>query len=309
MGILMKRFRRAAVVASAAVCPALVAGCGDLEPAPGEFDAIDRDGAISLPGDTSATDSAGGDTAAVGSATGTWAMATDWSTCVYIGELRFELRTYKLLRVEVEQVGTLWREKRTVCSVINTPLLGQTTVFSQAVINSYASQQLLSSATGNATGSAYYGALDLQLFGAKLSQPATEAMPTSTADPRVVDSDGDGHPGGTLKVGAICELYAANRAISQVSGQFVSPTRIEGGALHDTTQVAFASSSGFCAQSFVTVPNQPHNAFVLARVDSAGLGLDSDGDGQVSCGEIAAGQAKIASWRAADNERCPPILP
>lgn len=306
----MRSFRRAPANACAlAVWAALGASCSDLEPAPGEFDAIDRDSAASLPGDASATDSLGGDAIAAGSATGTWAMATDWSTCVYIGEVRFELRTYKLLRVEVEQVGTVWREKRSVCSVINTPLLGQTTVFSQAIINSYATQQLLSSATGTATGSTYYGALDLQLFGAKLSQPVTEAMPTSTADPRVVDSDGDGHPGGTLKVGAICELYAANRAISQVSGQFVSPTRIEGGALHDTTQVAFASSSGFCAQSFVTVPNQPHNAFVLARVDSAGLGLDSDGDGQVSCGEIAAGQAKIATWRPADAERCPPILP
>lgn len=306
----MYDLRLAATIASAAaVWAALATGCSDLEPTPAEFDAIDRDSVAGLPGDASATDSLDGDAIAAGSATGTWAMATDWSTCVYIGEVRFELRTYKLLRVEIEQVGAVWREQRSVCSVVNTPLLGQTTVFSPALINSYATQQLLSTATGTATGSAYYGALDLQLFGAQLSQPVTEAMPTSTADPRVVDSDGDGHPGGTLKVGAICELYAANRAISQVSGQFVSPTRIEGGALHDTTQVAFAASSGFCAQSFVTVPNQPHNSFVLARVDSAGLGLDSDGDGQVSCGEIAAGQSKIAIWRPADAGRCPLTTP
>lgn len=281
----------------------LACGCGELAPTPGLFDAVDRDTAA-LPGDVSASDSAAATTAS-----GTWAMATDWSTCVYIGEVAFELRTYKLLRVEVEQQGAVWRERRTLCSVINTPLLGQTTLFSPAIIASYAPQQLLSTATGAAAGARYYGGLDLQLFGAKLAKPETEAMPTSAADPRVVDSDGDGHPGGTLKVGAICELYAANRALSQVSGEFVSADRVEGGALHDTTQVAFGSSSSFCAQAFATVPNQPHNAFVLARVDGGALDLDGDGDGAVSCGEIVAGQGKFVSWRPADPSRCPSQAP
>lgn len=294
-----------ALRSAAALTVALAgAACGDLTPAPGEFDAVYRDATADLPSDVSASDSSGG-----ASASGTWAMATDWSTCVAIGEVRFELRTYKLLRVQVQQVGTVWRERRTVCSVINTPLLGQTTVFSPQIIQSYAPQELTSSATGNAVGDRYYGALDLQLFGAKLSEPLTEPMPTSSGDPRVVDSDGDGHPGGTLLVGALCQLYAANRALSQVVGEFVAPGRIEGGALHDTTQVALGSSSSFCAQAFATVPNQPHNAFVMARVDAAGLGLDSDGDGEVSCAEITAGQTQIIQWRPADAARCPASQP
>lgn len=298
MGILMGSV--AAGVPAGLCLAMLAAGCGEIEPIPGEFDAVYRDGDGSgLPADVTASSDA-----TSGSASGTWAMATDWSTCVHIGEARFELRTYKLLRVEVEQVGFVWKEKRTVCSVVNTALLGQVTVFSPAIIKSYAEQHLLSAVSGNGQGHSYSGALDIQMLGAKLTDPATEAMPTSPGDPRVVDSDGDGKPGGTLLVGQLCQVYAANRALSQVYGQWVNAARIEGGAVHDTTQVALGSSSSFCESAFPTLPNQPHNAFIFQRVDGTGLNLDGNGDGTVSCDEIISQQTQIVTWRPADAARC-----
>ncbi len=298
MGILMHT--SAAALATLLGAGALAVGCGEIAPEPGEFDAVYRDGSSDLPGDATAS---GGD-ASGESATGTWAMATDWSTCVHIGEARFELRTYKLVRVEVEEVGPVWRERRTVCSVVNTALLGQITVFSPAVIQSYVEQTVLSTFSGHGKGQIYNGGLDIQLLGVKLTEPATDAMPSGPGDPRVVDSDGDGKPGGTLLVGQLCQVYAANRALSQVHGQWVGPQRIEGGAVHVTNQVALASSSSFCETAFPTLPNQPHNVFALQRVDGAGLNLDSNGDGNVTCAEIIAQQTQLITWRPADATRC-----
>lgn len=296
MGVLIRQFLRAALCAIV-----VAAGCAEIEPLPGEFDAVNRDADVGLPGDATTT---GGD-AVGGSATGTWAMATDWSTCVTIGESQFELRTYKLLHIQVEQVGYVWKEQRTLCSLINTALLGQVTVFPPKVIQSFAVQKILSTVTGHGPGHSYAGGLDVQTLGVKLTEPATEAMPSSPADPRVVDSDGDGKPGGTLLVGQLCQIYAANRALSQASGSWVKPDRIEGGAIHDTTQVALASTSSFCETAFPTLPNHPHHAFVLQRVDGSGLNLDSNGDGTVSCEEIIAQQTQIVTWRQADAARCP----
>lgn len=304
MGVLMRSAQWMGWVAR--LCAGAVgAACGEVEPLPTEFDAVYRDGdSGALPSDASATNSDTASGTASGTATGTWAMATDWSTCVHIGESRFELRSYKLLHVEVQQVGYVWKETRKVCSVVNTALLGQVTVFPPAVIQSLATQQIMSTVTGVGEGQFYSGGLDIQLLGVKLTEPATEAMPSSPGDPRVVDSDGDGKPGATLLVGQLCQIYAANRALSQVHGQWVKPGRIEGGAIHDTTQVALASTSSFCESAFPTLPNHPHHAFVLQRVDGEGLNLDSDGDGAVSCAEIIAQQTQVITWRQADAARC-----
>lgn len=238
---------------------------------------------------------------AASSTSNIWAMATDWSTCVSIGDLHFELRTYKLLRVQVQKFDGFWQETRQVCAVQNTPLLGQATVFPPALIASMTPQVVTSARASDGT---YTSALEAQIVGIHMEHPLSDPMPTSPSDPRIYDSDNDGQPAATLKVGQMCDLYQVNRAIAMLNGKTVSPTRIEGGAVHEVYQFNIGGTSAFCTTETETAANQPENRFVLAQ--GAAAGLDKDGDGDVTCAEIVAGQASLIQWRPADNGRCQP---
>jgi len=275
---------------------AFLAACGDPGPAPSEFgdrevaSAVDVGG---LPTDVSATATA---------QSGQWGLATDWSNCVHFGTSTFELRTYKLALVQMVQDGTFLRETRQVCSIVNTPLLGQQTNFPPAVVASIPPVQTVSALGGTAVGASYVGGLDVQVFGVQLTDPAFDPMPIGPGDPRLIDVDADGKPGATLLVGKMCEIYVAIRAMAQVTGTMVNPGHIEGGGIQDTTQATLGGTSAFCTQTYNTTPNHSHNRFVLHRL--VDLGIDSDGNGTVDCGELQAGQAKLITWRPADNSRC-----
>ena len=288
MGILMHT--SAAALATLLGAGALAVGCGEIAPEPGEFDAVYRDGSSDLPGDATAS---GGD-ASGESATGTWAMATDWSTCVHIGEARFELRTYKLVRVEVEEVGPVWRERRTVCSVVNTALLGQITVFSPAVIQSYVEQTVLSTFSGHGKGQIYNGGLDIQLLGVKLTEPATDAMPSGPGDPRVVDSDGDGKPGGTLLVGQLCQVYAANRALRELTEQGYL-ARVPGvGTFVKEPQARASETRALPQGAQVTVPDT--EAIATRVIHACGM-PEIAADLRISDGFVTAAASAIAAGR------------
>ena len=278
------------------VVVALSVACGDPVPkqaayGPQVFDTTsDSQGADTV--GLAAAASAGGDD-------GIWALATEWSTCVEVGDLRLELKSYKLLRVEVATAGVFWQEKRQVCSVKNSPLLGQATVFPPKLI---ASLPVMPVASARKPDGSYLSSFEAQVIGVLLANPLLDDMPLDAADPRVFDSDKDGNPGGTLQVGTLCEVYQANRARSQIFGQQVAAGRIEGGALHSVSQVFLGGTSAFCTQPFPTTDNHPEHRFVLVK--ALAMGLDTDGDGAVTCNEIIAGQEKIITWRPADDKRC-----
>lgn len=52
-----------------------------------------------------------------------------------------------------------------------------------------------------------------EVTGANLSDPARESLPTSSSDRRVIDQDGDGHPGVTVKVEGVVsgDIYVIQR--------------------------------------------------------------------------------------------------
>lgn len=248
------------------------------------------------------------DASVTASLTGTWVLATDWSTCVEIPDLPTELRTYKLVRVKMVQDNLRLTETREVCSVTNTALLGQVTVFPDPLIATFAVQTVTSTLFGSGVGAGYAAGWDQQILGAQFGDPLAEPMPTSAADPRVVDQEKDGNPGATLEVGKLCKAYVVSRALSALSGTVVGAGRIEGRGWHETSQAFLGGSSAFCSQAFPTPANQASSFFVMQRVDKDGLGWDSDGDGDVSCAEIRAGFAAqpVVSWLTADNQRCTP---
>lgn len=283
-----------------AVAAALaLAGC-EPDATPGDFQPQVLDAVSGGDSITSA------DVSASASLSGTWMLATDWSTCVEIPETPTELRTYKLLKVKIVQDGLKLTETREVCSVTNTAILGQITVFPEALIKTFAVQTIQSSIFGFGLGAGYTSGLDEQTVGVQLTDPLGEEMPTDTNDPRLVDQEKDGHVGATLLVGKICQAYVASRALSTLSGTLVAPGRIEGKGHHETTQSFLDGSSPFCTQSFPTPANQAGSVFAMQRVGEGGLDFDFDDDGEVTCAEIIQGQATqpILTWVAPDNTTC-----
>ncbi len=237
---------------------------------------------------------------------GTWVLVTDWSTCVTIGE-EIELRNYSLSRLEIVQDGVQLRETREDCSVANTPLLGLTTVVPPAAVASANPMFTTAFVPTTGVGAPYTSGLEVQMWGLKFTNPVVEAMPTDASDPRVIDADNDGHPGVTLKVGGVCDLYAVQRAMMVRTGTQGADGNFSGEGSRSVVQVALGASQGFCAQAFTTVSNQTNNHWKLLRVDKQGMNLDQDGDGNVSCAEIVQNQAVFTNWIEPDDTRCAAI--
>jgi hypothetical protein len=246
----------------------------------------------------------GSDATTTGDLSGTWVLVTDWSTCVAIGD-EIELRNYELSRVEIVQDGVQLREHRIDCSVANTPILGLTTVVPPPAVASAGTIQSNAFVPAHFDGAPYTGGVEVQTWGLKFNNdPETESMPLNADDPRVVDSDSDGHPGVTLKVGGVCDLYAVQRAIMSRTGKLNADGSMSGDATRHVVQVALGSSQGFCAQAFSTVSNQTNNHWKMLRVDKQGMNLDQDGDGIVTCDEIVQNQSVFTNWVEPDDTRC-----
>jgi hypothetical protein len=105
--------------------------------------------------------------------------------------------------------------------------------------------------------------------GARLGNPATDALPTRANDPRVWDQDGDGHPGVTVVVSGIAagEIYAVQRAHTGYEG-VIGDGELSGRTDDRTEQSVVGASNPLLAQ---TIPLEPHpdqdrNTIVLRRL-------------------------------------------
>lgn len=246
----------------------------------------------------------GGDATATGGASdmnGTWVLVTDWSTCVELGD-RTELRNYTISKVEITQESTVLREVREDCSLVNTALVGLVTVVPQVALASGNPMHTTSFISGVGPGQIYLGGPEAQLWGLKFNDPLGEAMPSDANDPRVKDPENDGHPGVTLKVGGMCDLYAVQRAVMVRSGTQLADGSIQGEGGRNIAQVPFGASQGFCATPFATTSNTHHNRWRMLRVDQKGLNLDANSDGKVSCEEILQNSASVALWVEPDGK-------
>lgn len=254
----------------------------------------------------SGADTSGAQDAAVAtSMSGRWLLATDWSTCVTIGGPPVELRTRKLLLVDMTHKGHKIDEIRTVCSVETTPLIGLKTLVPKEVAQGTGKLPISATIFDEGEGGSYSSGAEVQLWGAKLMDPLADAMPTvdDPNDPRLVDTDGDGKPGATLRIDGICEIYVTQRAVATVVGTVDDKGRIVGEGLHTTEQHVLKATKPICAQKYTTAPNDPHNKFVMQRASDQ-AGLDTNKDGQIDCDELIAGQAKVTTWIEPENDRC-----
>lgn len=256
--------------------------------------------------DVATADVGPGDTAAppAGALTGTWALATDWSSCAELGDLT-EVRARSLIRVQLTQTGNHLHEVRELCWVGSTPALGLETVVPQAALDAVNPLTLDSVLLDDGAGGlAYASGIEVQVWGMDLKDPLGEAMPVVPSDPRIVDADGDGKPGVTYQLGTICDMYIGQRSVAAITAVRGQDGAFTGGAVRTNERLVLGATKGICETPSVVHSNDAHNAMRLVRVDGQGLALDGNGDGQVSCAEIVANQPKVVQWQEPDDARC-----
>jgi hypothetical protein len=110
--------------------------------------------------------------------------------------------------------------------------------------------------------------------GVRLANPAEDPLPTDPADPRVVDDDGDGNPGITVRIKVTedlqGELYIARREIFAYDAALVSPDRLEGTVTDRSEQLVIGASNPIFATSkaqWVQLADLSQSPIVLVRVD------------------------------------------
>lgn len=109
--------------------------------------------------------------------------------------------------------------------------------------------------------------------GLLLERPDDEPLPESAADPRVIDEDGDGHPGVTVRLRVLGviegEVYLVQRMRYRLVGTVVSPDRIEGYLEWRSERVVLGASSPLFVGDWSGTPDPDpaKSTFVLQRID------------------------------------------
>ena len=113
----------------------------------------------------------------------------------------------------------------------------------------------------------------LEVRGAVLDDPAGDPLPTEADDPRVIDQDGDGNPGMTVRVTILGivegETYIVQRVAYRLSGRLVAPDRIEGRIEWTDEQNVLAATNPLLEADTIGAadPDPAAHRFVMVRID------------------------------------------
>ncbi|MFU8802556.1 MAG: hypothetical protein ACNA8W_01990 [Bradymonadaceae bacterium] len=239
-----------------------------------------------------------------GTMAGTWLHIHEASTCV-LGQEQVATAYYL---VDFEQDGATLRERRRLCEIDLSPVLGMKPIVPREVLESIdfveVDRGLISTLR---PGGAYSSATEVGLWGVRLDEPLTDALPTEPDDPKVVDADGDGDPGVTLLMeGTDCRRYVVQRQIVRYTGRVTTPNQLDGQSVTATDTAVLGATSGLCRVSPPLEPNDSYSAFRLYRVDGAGgaFNADADGNGEISCEEISPFLEQAWPIREPDHGHC-----
>jgi hypothetical protein len=109
------------------------------------------------------------------------------------------------------------------------------------------------------------------VLGADLDDPLNDPLPTDDYDPRVVDGDGDGHPGVTVEVKGFVsgQVYLVQRLVRGLRGTVGPDGRMTGTVTGTGDQVVIGASNGILktfTPKFEHNPDPERNTFVWVPV-------------------------------------------
>jgi len=124
-------------------------------------------------------------------------------------------------------------------------------------------------------GIAFDAANYVEVRGAVLDDPLTDPLPIDPVDPRVIDQDGDGQPGMTVRVTVLGivegETYIVQRVQYRLAGWVIGPDRIEGRIEWTDEQVVLAATNPLLEADTIGRPDPDPAAhrFLMVRVNPA----------------------------------------
>ncbi len=187
-----------------------------------------------------------------------------------------EMTTITALLVRIEQVGNELTLERTYCfqEVRTTPPL-VTTVIPDRFVASLGSSFVKAWLEETPEGWRFVQPLCVDVRGACLADPEHEGLPTEAADPRVVDQDGDGHPGLTIHVALAGLLggdaYVVNRTCTALEGWVLEDGSIYGAIQWSSEQNVIAARDPLLLASYVYTldPDPTKHFFLLRRISES----------------------------------------
>lgn len=245
-----------------------------------------------------------GEGVGAGTMAGTWLKVHIASSCV----LDQEQVTTAYYLIDISEEGAGLREERRLCELDLSPILGLRPIASSEVLASikfpHIDWALMSSLV---VGSSYTSSMEVGLWGLDLEDPVGDSVPTDGDDDRVIDGDGDGNPGVSLELeGMGCERFMGQRQIVRYFGTLEAPNDIRGESITITDIEVYGGSSSLCELAPDVESNDEHSFFRMVRVDGLGgaVDADEDGDGVISCEEVAPLLESIREPREPDDELC-----
>jgi hypothetical protein len=116
----------------------------------------------------------------------------------------------------------------------------------------------------------------IEVVGARLANPACDALPTDPNDPRLVDDDNDGLPGITIGLKGLISgtLQCVQRQATALHGVVVAADRVEGGMVYESEQSVVESEpadlkSLYELSTSSTDPTACSSSFVMVKVPDA----------------------------------------
>jgi len=163
---------------------------------------------------------------------GTWAqlrVQTARMVLPAIGEVR--VVTSFVLRLTQSASGRHLRASVEACAVeqdTGTSLIR--TIFPPALVEKTGRFETTASLREGNGELRYFQARRFLVFGARLDDPAHDPLPTDPSDDRVVDADGDGHPGVTVQIRGMVngDVYLVQRGWFTLRGTAVGGDRMDG---------------------------------------------------------------------------------
>lgn len=221
--------------------------------------------------------------------TGTWAVMQVTSDIVvypFVGE---KTRTTTLvLHVKMVQNGREVTVQETHCLAdVDDGTAMVTTEIPEAFLRSIGTVERKAVLEPDPAGWRFILPWGTQVHGARLTDPVNDRLPTTADDPRVLDQDGDGKPGITVRaaiLGLISgEVYAVQRLWKLLEGTVVTANLIRGLITWTNEQVTIGASNRFLNTSGDARidPVRERSYFVAIRVQTG-----------TTCDDLK------ASWRA-----------
>ncbi len=110
-----------------------------------------------------------------------------------------------------------------------------------------------------------------ETLGIELDDPATDTLPEDLDDPRIIDQDGNGHPGTTLRIEGMVdgEIHLVRRGWEAWYGEVVGPDAIEGRIEWTTEQHVIDASRWMLRRQPEANPHpaDDRHHFRLERID------------------------------------------